>query len=98
MIQQIRKIIRNKVLDVLSLRSEPNAGIHILNGHFLSRDQERPAEVFRELITNLRSFGIQMIDFSEAVKRIDTGEYPEGICYVAFTFDDGLISNLSETS
>jgi len=89
-LQQIRKTMRDRILDLLSFRSESNPGIHILNGHFLSRDPDKPAEQFMELITKLKSFDIQFLNFDEAVKRIDSGNIPKGECCIAFSFDDGL--------
>jgi len=90
MYEKVRKRSRKLVLDLLSLRSKPKAGIHILNGHFLSLDPRKPASIFEAQLAMLKSRGVQFIDFDLAVERIQEGEIPDDKCLAAFTFDDGF--------
>ena len=86
----LRKNVRNFVLDVLSLNSIPQPGIHILNGHFLSLKQDALPDIFRRQLSALKGVGIEFIDFDSAVELIDKKDFPSGKCMVAFTFDDGF--------
>lgn len=87
----IRSLIRNNILDILSLNAKPNPGVHILNGHFLSRDNNTSNTIFKTLLKRLESYGIKFINFNEAVKKIVQNEgLSKKECLVAFSFDDGF--------
>jgi len=86
----IRKILRKSILDKLSINSNPQNGIHILNGHFLSLGPSVPNSVFEMQLIALSESGVEFIDFDIAVKRIEKEDFPENRCQVAFSFDDGF--------
>lgn len=85
-----RNIIRNYLLDILALWSKPYPGIHILNGHFLSRNDVATPDLYTDLLTRLQAKGVEFIDFELAVKLIMQQQLPFDRCMVAFTFDDGF--------
>lgn len=90
MIKIFRSKIRALLLNILSFFSKPQKGIHILNGHFLSLDNNTPSTIFSNLITELLNRGVILIDIQDAVLRISKKETEVDKCYVAFTFDDGF--------
>ena len=73
----IRKFLRDKLLDLLSLNAKPNVGIHILNGHFLSLNNDAPPEIFHKLLERLMDLGVKFINFDEAALKIMNKEYPQ---------------------
>lgn len=85
-----RTLVRNLTLDILSLCSKPAPGIHILNGHFLSLNDDAYPELFENLIIKLEKSGIKFINFEEAVRLIESKEIPKNDCLVAFSWDDGF--------
>jgi len=86
----IRSFCRRKILDILSLASTPHPGVHILNGHFLSSNDNAPQEIFKKQIIALQNKGVEFIDFDKAVQLITQKNWPSAKCLVAFTFDDGF--------
>jgi peptidoglycan/xylan/chitin deacetylase (PgdA/CDA1 family) len=86
----IRRNIRHLLLDILSFYSVPKSGIHILNGHFLSLDNTKSADIFKRLLDYLIKNNIVLINIQEACIRIINHDFPTEKCYVAFTFDDGF--------
>lgn len=86
----LRKYVRKLLLDSLSLTSAPKPGIHILNGHFLSLEDQKSNEVFYHQLKMLSLNRVEFIDFDTAVKSIETKIVPSDKCFVAFTFDDGF--------
>jgi len=90
MYNSIRKYIRKQLLDILSLTSVPKPGIHILNGHFLSLDDQKSNDVFDNQLKMLLLNGIELIDFDQAVISIEKRIIPSDKCLVAYTFDDGF--------
>jgi len=85
-----RNKIRGKVLDLLSLLNNPKPGIHILNGHFLSLDENKGSIVFSNLLKLLIKNQVKIIDFEKAIELIENRRTKKKDCYVAFTFDDGF--------
>lgn len=65
-------------------------GIHILNGHFLSLNNDASPEIFQKLLEKLKDYGVKFINFEEAALRIKNSEFPPDQCLVAFTWDDGF--------
>ena len=90
MYERLRKPIRKIILDILSLGSVPKAGIHILNGHFLSLDEKKSPNVFKDQMNMLLSRDVRFLDFKLAAECIQKREIPADVCQVAFTFDDGF--------
>ena len=90
MMDNLRSFIRKIMLDVFSYNSKPSPGVHILNGHFLSRNNNASHEIFESLLTNLKRNGVEYINFDEAASRIFKNEIPDNQCLVAFSFDDGF--------
>lgn len=90
MILKYRSFFRKHLIDFLSTNAKPNAGIHILNGHFLSLNNDAPHEIFQNLLERLNSHGVKFINFEEAVLRIKNREFHQNDCLVAFTWDDGF--------
>lgn len=90
LVYRYRSIFRGYLLNILSSGAKPHAGIHILNGHFLSVDNSASLEIFQKLLENLNENGVKFINFEEAVNRIIKSEFPKNECLVAFTWDDGF--------
>lgn len=91
-VQFFRKLIRKSFLDIAGKFAVPSAGIHILNGHYLSRDTGDPQR-FHDLLRQLQK-QCRLIRIEEAVEMIAGHESPTEPC-VAFTFDDGLDEHAS---
>lgn len=87
---KVRTFGRNALLNVLSPYSNPNPGIHILNGHFLSLDGKTSPGIFEELLSGMEDHGVRFIDFDKAVDRIVSSDIPQDQCLVAFSWDDGF--------
>lgn len=85
-----RTIVRNRLINFLSVNSAPQSGIHILNGHFLSMQENASSEIFQNLLVGLKERGVEFIDFGEAAFRIKSKDIPEDRCLVAFSWDDGF--------
>ncbi len=68
----------------------PKPGIHILNGHFLSLNDKAESTIFKNLLFKLLSKEVKLIDFENAIERIEKNDIPKHECLVAFTFDDGF--------
>ena len=87
---KLRNIVRGCVLDVLGAVSKPAPGVHILNGHMITRGEAQPAhaEAFRRMLQQL-SESVEFIRFEEAARMIAAGHYPDRPL-VAFSFDDGF--------
>lgn len=90
MYRVLRRHVRHILLNLLSSRVAPAHGVHILNGHFLSLDNNRTGDVFFALCENLARHNVVFIDIQEATRRVTNHEYHADRCYVAFTFDDGF--------
>lgn len=86
----IRNNIRKIVLHIISLRATPKPGIHILNGHFLSTDNDASPDIFRKLLKKLNNKGIEFINFDIATELISKNKLVTDKYLVAFSFDDGF--------
>lgn len=86
----IRTFVRNRLLDLLSINSKPNPGVHILNGHFLSINDNASPIIFENLLNGLVKNGVNLINFTTAVDYIVLDNYPKDHYFVAFSFDDGF--------
>ena len=75
---KLRNIVRGCVLDVLGAVSNPAPGVHILNGHMITRGEAQPAhaEAFRRMLQQL-SESVEFIRFEEAARMIAAGHYPD---------------------
>jgi len=89
-ILKYRSLFRKHLIDILSFGAKPNVGIHILNGHFLSLNNDASPEIFQKLLEKLKDYGVKFINFEEAALRIKNSEFPPDQCLVAFTWDDGF--------
>lgn len=87
---KFRTLIRNHLINFLSVNSAPQNGIHILNGHFLSLHDDASPEIFQNLLKGLKNLGVEFINFEDAVSRITKRDIPRDKCLVAFTWDDGF--------
>lgn len=85
-----RSYLRNKVLNILSYKTTPKPGIHILNGHFLSLNDNASPEIFHNLLVRLSRLGAGFIDFEDAAQRIKNKTFPKNECLLAFSWDDGF--------
>ena len=90
MYSSLRKLFRKRLLDILSLTSIPKPGIHILNGHFLSLDDQKSNDIFYNQLKMLSLNGTVFIDIQKAVEYIEKKIFQPDKCFVAFTFDDGF--------
>lgn len=78
------------LINALSIKTQPKPGIHILNGHYISRNDEATKETFAQLLDKLKSSGIEFIDFELAANLIIQKQVPKDKCLISFTFDDGF--------
>jgi len=85
-----RTFFRNIVIDILSFHTKPEPGVHILNGHYLSLNDNASPEIFNDLLQGLKNRGVNFINFTEAITLIVNRSIPKGKCLVAFTWDDGF--------
>ncbi len=83
----LRQSARRVILNILSFFNEPQNGVHILNGHYISVFNEDPT-VFFDLLIKLEK-KCTFINIEEAVFLINNQSKFDK-CYVAFTFDDGF--------
>jgi peptidoglycan/xylan/chitin deacetylase (PgdA/CDA1 family) len=83
----VRKTLRKLVLDLFGTFAKPARGVHILNGHYLSRTNGQ-AGVFQAQLSSLQKM-CRLIRIEEAVSLIvNQAKVNEPL--VAFTFDDGF--------
>lgn len=80
--------IRNLALNLLGNLNSPSPGIHILNGHFVSRETKDP-NVFHDLLIKLQNKNVVLSRIEEAVDLITNKKIVKKPI-VAFTFDDGF--------
>lgn len=86
----MRSFIRNRILDMLGTFSKPANGVHILNGHMISRNPSNSSEQqFYRLLEGLKR-DVNFIRIEEAVEIIKRQENVTSPL-VAFTFDDGFM-------
>lgn len=82
----MRSKLRHLFLQTAGMFAQPKNGIHILNGHFISRET-KDASVFYEMLQQLQK-KVDFIRIEEAVALIKQKKQVERPL-VAFTFDDG---------
>lgn len=97
MTAKLRQTARKAVLDLLGLVSRPQPGVHILNGHTISRNADNcltaaDADRFRRQLKALQKAGVRFVRFEDAVSRIAAGDRPDAPL-VAFSFDDGFMEH-----
>ncbi len=90
MFNRLRQIVRKLMLDLISISSKPQVGIHILNGHYFSKDNTTDISMFRNQLMKLSENGVRFINFDKAVQMISEKNIDTDQCYVAFSFDDGF--------
>lgn len=83
----MKKLIRNIVLSTTGQFKSVANGIHILNSHYIGRN-DLPKEVFHDLLKNL-SKQADFISIEDAVVAI-TEKTHQNQKLIAFTFDDGF--------
>lgn len=83
----MRHFLRNRALSLLGYFKKITNGIHILNSHYISKENI-PKEVFFELLNSL-SKQADFIKIEEAVKAIKEKTH-KNQKLIAFTFDDGF--------
>lgn len=83
-----RDILREAALDVLGLGTKPSNGIHLLNGHLLSKDEYLDADYFDNQLKVL-SRKSSIIPFVEAVELLNKGKSFD-YSLLAFSYDDGF--------
>lgn len=83
----LRNMLRSSVLDILGCFAKPAKGIHILNGHIISRNNSR-IEIFLSQLKELQKIST-FIRIEEAVELINQHKEPNDTL-IAFTFDDGF--------
>jgi len=83
----MRQTLRKLYLDLFGTFAKPARGVHILNGHYLSRSNAK-AGVFQDQLGKLQKV-CRLIRIEEAVSLlVNRTEVNEPL--VAFTFDDGF--------
>lgn len=91
--KQIRKITRHAILTTLGSFKAPAPGIHLLNGHMITREAGagtlRDRAKFERLLNELNK-ECDFINFQEAVHMIRNREQTKRT-KVAFSFDDGFL-------
>lgn len=84
----VRNSLRNLVLDILGSMSKPSNGIHLLNGHLLTTEEDLDSNFYDEQL-KIISRKATIIPFAEAIDLIKANKvtkYP----LLAFSFDDGF--------
>lgn len=84
----LRKYARNIALDILGFYSSPSKGVHILNGHLLSLDNNLSSDFFYEQLKKLNKKST-IIPFNEGVELI-TKKKEFNHSLIAFSYDDGF--------
>jgi peptidoglycan/xylan/chitin deacetylase (PgdA/CDA1 family) len=87
----MRRFLRNIFLHLAGSVLKPRAGIHIINSHFVTPQipTKNDWKIFESFLQFLNRF-CKLITIQEAVRLIETRQFPTNECMVAFTFDDGF--------
>lgn len=87
----MRAFFRAIYLDCVGHFCRPKKGVHILNGHYLSRAAAEGTSRFDGLLKGLRNFS-EFLDIEDAVRLVISGDCEnfDGVG-IAFTFDDGFL-------
>ena len=83
----MKSILRNTILSTLGSFKKIANGVHILNSHYISRDNDSK-ELFHDLLKKISSQA-ELINFEDAVDLIDKKQTQNKKC-IAFSFDDGF--------
>ena len=83
----MKKALRKLFLDFFGKYSKPANGVHVLNGHYLSRTNGQ-SEIFNDQLKGLQQV-CSLIRIEDAVSMIVNGTIVNEPL-VAFTFDDGF--------
>lgn len=83
----MKSILRNTILSTLGSFKKVTNGIHILNSHYIGRN-DVSQEIFHDLLKKISSQA-ELINFEDAVELIDKKQTQNKKC-VAFSFDDGF--------
>lgn len=84
----MRKHLRKLILDIISHKSNFSEGVHILNGHYISLDNELDNLNFENLIIGLMNDGFRFVDIYSACNNIKKNHLKKKKI-VSLTFDDG---------
>lgn len=86
----MKREIRNIFLSTVGRFSRPKSGVYILNGHYLSRFDNKDKSIFSSFLSSCRNFS-EFINIEDAVDLIDSksADKVDGT-FLAFTFDDGF--------
>lgn len=88
----MRSFFRNKALSFLGVFSKPSNGIHIINGHYITKHRLKEnldREIYEEFILHLLSFG-EIISINDALDKINSGITKISKPYFVLTYDDGF--------
>lgn len=84
----IRATLRHLFLSIAGRLQSVGGGVHLLNGHFISRNNPS-AEAFYELLHRL-SKHCDLVNADQAISLVASGKASSRDKLVAFTFDDGF--------
>ena len=82
-----RKYLRNSFLSTIGRLKGVSEGIHILNGHYISRSKPLE-ETFLQLLKKINNHS-DLVNFEDAIEAIENKDFV-GNKLVAFSFDDGF--------
>lgn len=85
---RIRSIAREQILDILGFFSRPSNGVHLLNGHILTHNEDLDASFFDDQLKVLTKQST-IIPFAEAVQILNSKKIINQ-SLIAFSFDDGF--------
>lgn len=87
--KRLRAIVRNYILNLLGMFSEPSSCVHILNGHMVdwNHDNNQDGERFAKQLAALHNY-CEFVNIEDAIRMIVNREKVSRPT-VAFTFDDG---------
>jgi peptidoglycan/xylan/chitin deacetylase (PgdA/CDA1 family) len=91
----MRNLFRNTVLSTLGSFKKIANGVHILNSHYIARE-DVSQEIFHDLLKKISSQA-ELINFEDAVDLIDKKQTQNKKC-IAFSFDDGFEECYSKIS
>lgn len=86
--EKLRNFVRKKTLDLLGFRAVPSKGIHLLNSHVLTTEEDLNSNFFDYQLKTL-SKKSTIIPFAEAVDLIQKKNFVNH-SLIAFSYDDGF--------
>lgn len=84
---KIRAIARELALDTLGVIAKPSKGIHLMNSHFLTKEEELSSDYFDYQLGKLSKHST-IVPYSEAVELIEKKKQVKH-SLIAFSYDDG---------